>query len=144
MFLQLKRKHLLEDCTIGMLLIEGIFECFTLEDVVRSGPKISTKTAIPEGEYSVIVNESPKFRKRLPRLERVPGFTGILIHGGNTAEDTSGCILVGQQVSGNRIVAGTSTPAIQKLLLKLEFAQSENDPITIQITNEFKSQVEKI
>lgn len=79
--------------TFGKMFIDGEFFCYTLEDVLRD-VKIKHKTAIPSGRYEVIYNLSPKFKKNMPRLLNVPGFQGILIHGGCTHEDSSGCILV--------------------------------------------------
>jgi hypothetical protein len=89
-------------CTIGTLSVDGRTECFTLEDVRReladrpvSDWKVPGKTAIPEGAYNVVVTPSVRFKRDLPLLENVPGFSGIRIHPGNTAADTEGCILVG-------------------------------------------------
>lgn len=91
----LKRKKFLEDRTIGELTINGKFKCYTLEDTVRpEGVKIPGKTAIPAGEYTVIVTHSPTFKRALPLLLNVPGFAGVRIHGGNKPEHTRGCILV--------------------------------------------------
>ena len=52
-------------------------------------------TAIPGGRYRLIVGWSTRFQKDLPRLLDVPGFSGILIHPGNSEGDTAGCILAG-------------------------------------------------
>ena len=106
--------------TIGSLFINGEFFCYTLEDKDRyltsdmslediQSKKIYGKTAIPKGVYFIDMNTvSTKFKDRLwakpydgklPRLLNVPGYEGILIHVGNTVEDTSGCILVGTEYS---------------------------------------------
>jgi len=79
--------------------------CYTLEDTVRddnkSGSfdkgekKIYGKTAIPFGDFDGVVNYSPAFKREMPLLLNVPHFKGIRMHGGNTVEDSSGCILVG-------------------------------------------------
>ncbi len=95
MKLKLERLYLKPDYTIGKLYIDGKFFyfCDTLEDQVRDLAKErKIRDGLPSlpGVYEVIVNISPRFRRKLPRLLDVPGFDGILIHRGNTAEDTSG------------------------------------------------------
>jgi hypothetical protein len=93
--LKIKRIAFKEKYTIGKLYINGEYFCDTLEDAVRE-KKIKHETAIPKGEYEVIMYNSPRFKRLLPLLKDVPNFTGILIHRGNTNADTSGCILVGE------------------------------------------------
>lgn len=94
MNLTLIRNKSSDKSTIGRLLIDDVFQCWTLEDVVRPA-KIAHETAIPAGTYKVIITESARFKRRLPLLVDVPGFEGIRIHPGNCAADTDGCILVG-------------------------------------------------
>lgn len=140
MELTLYRRPTVGTATPGDLYVDGALECRTLEDVVRPlGPhgegKVPGETAIPAGRYRVRMDVvSPRFGRILPRLEDVPGFTGILIHSGNTAEDTRGCILVGQRLTedGSRIVCGTSTPAFKALFAKLKAAQG---PIWIRVVD---------
>src|SRR5436305_2999778 len=95
MQLQLTRKTFSDKSTMGELLVDGKFECFTLEDMVRP-EKIKHETAIPAGRYEVAISFSDKFQKLLPLLLNVPNFEGIRIHSGNTDKDSSGCILVGR------------------------------------------------
>lgn len=114
--------------TIGRLLVDGAFQCFTLEDVVRP-IKIAHETAIPAGTYKVIITESARFKRRLPLLVGVPGFDGIRIHPGNCAADTDGCILVGAMVGLDWV--GSSRAAFDTLFSKLEQA----DTISITITD---------
>jgi len=95
MEMTLDRRWYSEQSTIGVLRA-GEFQCFTLEDPVRHGRKIPGRTAIPAGRYKVAYTWSNRFRRMLPLLVDVPGFAGIRIHPGNTAADTSGCILVGR------------------------------------------------
>ena len=117
------------DYTIGRLEIDGKFFCHTLEDPVRE-EKIAGKTAIPEGIYEVVVNHSPKFKRELPLLLDVPDFEGIRIHRGNTAKDTSGCILVGLNKVKGKVVDSTKYELELTRILK-----STTEPITIQIRN---------
>ncbi|MDR0602761.1 MAG: DUF5675 family protein [Bacteroidales bacterium] len=104
--------------TIGKLYINGLYFCDTLEDkdrdLTQSMPlneikriKVMHQTAIPTGVYSVIVNMSPSKKRMLPRLLDVPGFEGILIHRGNTADDSSGCIIVGENKIVGKVINST-------------------------------------
>ena len=118
--------------TIGRLYIDEKFFCQTLEDAVRE-EKIAGKTAIPEGTYQVIVNRSSKFKRDLPLLLDVPDFEGIRIHRGNTAKDTSGCILVG--INSKKGMVLESTKYEVELTNILKKAQQNGDTITIEIKN---------
>ena len=118
--------------TIGRLEINGKFFCHTLEDAVRE-QKIAGKTAIPEGIYNVVVNHSPKFKRNLPLLLDVPYFEGIRIHRGNTAKDTSGCILVG--INSKKGMVLETTKYEVELTNILKKAQQNGDTITIEIKN---------
>ena len=122
--------------TIGRLYIDDKVFCNTLEDPVRDLPKeqkIMHKTAIPEGTYKVIVNRSPRFKRDLPLLLDVPYFEGIRIHRGNTAKDTSGCILVGINREKGKVL--DSTIHELKLTEILKKAQNSGEPIEIEIRN---------
>lgn len=109
MKLELIRHALKADYTIGRLFIDGIYFCDTLEDTVRTGPKVFGKTAIPQGTYKVQITYSNRFKQPMPLLIDVPGFSGIRIHPGNTAEDTHGCILVGKNTIKGRLTESRNT-----------------------------------
>lgn len=127
MKLHLKRLHKTEFSTIGELTVDGLFQCYTLEDKERE-VKIKSETAIPRGTYKVIINQSARFKTLLPLLLDVPGFEGIRIHPGNTNHDTEGCILVGKTRGTDFI--GKSRKAFAELFAKMKLAES----ITITIS----------
>lgn len=134
MKLRVERRFLKPGYTIGRMEVDGKYFCDTLEDRVRDlsrEKKIPGETAIPAGIYDVVVNISPRFKRKLPRLLNVPGFEGILIHRGNTPEDTAGCILVGENKAKGRVI--NSTPYELRLTEMIERAQSAGESITIEI-----------
>ena len=130
MELNIKRIARRETYTIGRLYIDGKYFCDTLEDkdrglrqdmptaVIRA-TKRKGITAIPTGRYRVtLAVQSPKFSKRaiyqfcngyLPRLINVPGYDGVLIHIGNTARDTEGCLLVGRNTQVGKVLDSRKT-----------------------------------
>lgn len=132
MQLQVLRKSFTDQSTIGELLVDGRFECFTLEDVVRP-EKIFGETAIPDGRYRVVVTMSPRFKRRLPLLVDVPGYTGVRIHPGNTSRDTLGCLLVGRGKAKDTITG--SQVAFAALMQKIEKAALAEEVI-IELVND--------
>lgn len=117
MDIQLKRIAKKETYTIGKLYIDGVYFCDTIEDKDRGlnqtmsindikKNKVYGETAIPTGTYIIDMNVvSPKFKTRkwaipydgkIPRLQNVKGFDGVLIHPGSSSKDTYGCLLVGK------------------------------------------------
>lgn len=111
---------------IGRLYLDGVYFCDTLEDTDRGlddmmseeeiiSNKIYGQTAIPTGIYKVILNYSPKYKKVMPLLTNVKGYSGIRIHSGNTDKDTLGCILVGEnKVIGKLINSRAKYEALYK------------------------------
>ena len=94
------------DATNGILLVDGLFECYTLEDQYQA-VKVMHETCIPEGTYEIkfrtVGGFHSKYSERygnahygMLHLQDVPNFTYILIHAGNTDEHTSGCLIVGE------------------------------------------------
>lgn len=141
MRLRLERKYFKEDYTIGNLYVDGEFFSNTLEDKNRDlnkngrfdngEAKVYGQTCIPFGTYRIIVNMSPKFGRELPRLLDVPHFEGILIHRGNTPENTLGCILVGENKVKGKVI--NSTPYEERLVRMMKEALSRGEDITIEI-----------
>jgi hypothetical protein len=142
MKLQLQRRFRGEGYTIGSLYIDGEYFCDTLEDADRGltqtmSPeeirriKVAHETAIPTGTYRVTVNLSPAKKRMLPRLQDVPGFSGILIHRGNTKKDSSGCILVGENRVKSKVL--NSTPYEKRLVAILTEAQEQGEKTNIEV-----------
>ena len=133
MKLNLKRIALREGYTIGRLFVDGQYWCDTLDRVRDLGKeqKVPGQTAIPYGTYEVVVNISPKFKRLLPRLLRVPHFEGVLIHRGNTAADSAGCILVGENKVKGKVL--NSTYWEKRITEYLLDAQNRNEDIEITI-----------
>lgn len=141
MKLRLERLWPKKDYTVGRLYVDDRLFCNTLEDRIvdknKNGvfdgdeKKVYSESAIPYGTYKIIYNWSPKFGRNLPRLLNVPHFEGILIHPGNTAADSAGCILVGKNTKVGRL---TNSRYISDELNKLiDEAQQKGEPITIEI-----------
>ena len=106
MKLQVIRTQFGQDATNGMLFVDGLFECYTLEDQYQA-VKVMHETCIPEGTYDIkfrtVGGFHTKYKERygnahhgMLHLQDVPNFTYILIHAGNTDEHTSGCLIVGE------------------------------------------------
>jgi hypothetical protein len=139
--ISITRAPSVKGATIGRISIDGLF-LRTLEDEVRepmtgrpSDPaqleawvktwKIQNETAIPRGRYRIVLHDSPHFGCVLPMLVGVPGYDYVLIHWGNAAKDTEGCILVGTSTEANLIYHSKDAfkllfPKIQAALAKQE------------------------
>ena len=109
MLIQVFRAKKTETVTMGVMLVDGSFFGYTLEDPIRD-TKIKDETAIPAGRYKVSVTYSPHFKRDMCLIENVPNFEGIRIHGGNTTSDTSGCILVAKTKFAEKIQGSLEAP----------------------------------
>jgi len=148
MELKLVRKWKKPFYTVGNLYID-VFVANTLEDTDRGlsqslpvsvnvAKKRKGMTAIPTGRYRVTLDvQSPKFSKYksydwckgyLPRLINVPAYEGILIHAGNTAQNTEGCLLVGENKVVGKVLNSMAT--LKKLY---EVLKGAKDSIYITI-----------
>jgi len=140
----LQRHALKAGYTIGRMEINGRYFCDTLEDTDRGLSKemsedeiavlkVKGATAIPTGTYRIdMQTRSPRFGRVLPRLVSVKGYAGVLIHSGNTAADTEGCILVGENRERGKVLNSRAT--LEHLLVFLRAAQAEGEEIELTIT----------
>ena len=152
MELMLQRKYKLEKYSIGKLYVDGVYFCDTLEDKDRNlyqgmgldwirSVKVYGETAIPYGRYKITLSYSNKYSQkekynftggRMPLINKVPCFKGILIHPGNTNKDTLGCILVGYNKEKGKVLNSFDTfSKLWKLIADAE-AKGEEIWITIQ------------
>ena len=148
MKLQVIRTQFGKDATNGMLFIDGLFECYTLEDQYQA-VKVMHETCIPEGTYDIKFRKVGGFHERysakyqnahygMLHIQDVPNFTYILIHSGNTDEHTSGCLIVGEtqqdlDVSKDGFV-GSSVVAYKKMYSKVANQLLQGKEVTIEYT----------
>jgi len=138
-----------KDATNGLLFINGVFECFTLEDEVRD-VKVMSETAIPLGEYEIKLRTEGGFHtkytarygelhKGMLWLQDVPNFKWILIHTGNTDSHTGGCLLLGETQQdldkGKDGFIGGSGDAYKKMYPKVANAILSGEKVTIKYSN---------
>lgn len=127
--------------TLGLLMINGKFRGYTLEDEERT-VKVWGETRIPEGTYKLGLRTEgghhARYLKKFPHIHKgmlhvlnVPNFKFILIHIGNSEDDTAGCLLVGSQpsVDGKKIIK--STVKYIDLYAKIASAIINHEPVTI-------------
>lgn len=153
MKLLVDRKWKKEAYTIGRLYIDGVLFCNTLEDKDRGlkqtdslatiqSRKVYGETAIPTGTYNIRMDiKSPKYsllswyknlcKGFMPRLENVPGWSGILIHPLNSPDQTLGCLGVGKNTQVGKLTDSKNTFA--KLYKKMKTAYDKGEKITIEI-----------
>lgn len=138
------------DSTIGALRVNGVDECYTVEDQPRK-EKVQGETRIPAGVYKLklrtvggfhermLAKYGPVFHKGMLWLQDVPGFQFILIHTGNTDKDTEGCIIVGQTVNPNGRGGGTlsnSRVAYDRLYPMVRDAVLRGEDVEIEVVDD--------
>ena len=139
-----------KDSTNGILFDitndERKFLCYTLEDESRE-EKVYGETGIPEGGYRIgfrtVGGYHAKYSKRFADIHKgmlhvldVPGFEYILLHCGNTDEDTAGCLLLGDTQENNNIkengFIGKSTAAYMRVYPPIAAALEASEEVTIE------------
>jgi hypothetical protein len=135
MKIKVDRTVFTEMSTISPVSVDGKFFCYSLEDKDRrlelGNKKVYGKTAIPRGSYHVTITWSNHFQKYLPLILGVPGFDGVRIHAGNKAEDTEGCLLVGESYSTDMIYDSRS--AFNRLFDLIEESLNKGEPVELEI-----------
>ncbi len=149
MKLQVVRTQFGTDATNGLLFVNGLFECYTLEDQYQA-VKVMHETCIPEGTYDIkfrtVGGFHEKYKKRygadhygMLHIQDVPNFTYILIHSGNTDEHTSGCLIVGETQQDLDIdefeFIGNSGMAYSKMYRKVANQLLQGKKVSIEYLN---------
>lgn len=130
-----------DKATSGSLFVDGVWECYTLEDEVREVPgqpvstwKVPKETAIPAGRYKVTLETSARFGPDTITINAVPGFVGVRMHGGNTAEDTEGCPLVGTSLDWDSDrISGASLGCLDQLKDKIRAGLANGGAVWIDV-----------
>ena len=125
MIIRMTRTLFFDDTTIGETSIDGKRFGYCLEDAVREIPgqpveswKIHGKTAIPLGTYRVTLEYSPHFKRIMPSIHGVKGFSGLRIHGGKDSDDTEGCPIFAKNRTHARGVQGSQESELTDLIRK--------------------------
>lgn len=137
--------------TIGHLYCGARKMCDTLEDTVRELPatcpdtpkgkscqcpeKVYAQTAIPAGRYRLYFRHSPKFGRTMLALADVPHFIGILLHGGQTAAHSAGCILVG--VNSRKGILTGSAECLAALVATVRALERDGRRVYLNIIDAF-------
>ena len=143
MEIEIYREPSTDVLTYGKLYVNGQRFTQTLEDVVRED-KVYGKTAIPFGKYKLKLrtegqkhdNYKVKFsdiHKGMLWLQDLPNFKYIYIHTGSTADDTLGCILVGDCVLRKRNMIVDSRLAYKRLYKVIIEAMERGEEVTVEI-----------
>lgn len=125
MDLHLVRRPAQDGAVLGDLLADGVHVAFTLED---------DEDAIPTGTYPVVITYSMRFKRLLPLVDRVPGRLGIRIHPGNSADDTTGCILLGLTETQGEVLHSREACQRFQSLIAPELAHGR--PVTLTVTQQ--------
>src|SRR5210317_510021 len=148
MKVQVIRTQFGTDATNGMLFIDGVFECYTLEDQYQA-VKVMHETCIPEGKYDIQFRKTGGFHAKyseryknahygMLHIQDVPNFTYILIHSGNTDEHTSGCLIVGETQQdldlGKDGFVGQSVKAYKAMYRKVANELLQGKKVSIEYT----------
>lgn len=124
-----------ESHTPGKMYANGLFFCFTCEDEDRrleaGGVKVKTRTAIPRGIYELTTSFSHRFQKVLPEVLNVKDYSGVRCHGGNFAEHSEGCPLLGQVRTLTGVAKCDET--VKRMIKMIEDAMDQGRRVFLEI-----------
>lgn len=124
MIVTVAREQAIRSAIPSKIYVDGAFFCYGLEN---------DSYKIPTGIYSAYGQTSPKFGTNKVYLN-VPNRTNILFHGGNSSEQTKGCILTGRERNGEYISGDCS----DELFNAVDNAYKNGESIDVKITSSFQ------
>ena len=138
-----------KESTLSQLYINGIFQCYLLEDKIRT-QKIASETAIPIGEFELQINtwggKNVNYKKAFGKLHEgmieikgIQNYNYVYIHTGNTIKETAGCPLCGfgfQFIDGDYRV--TQSVAAYKMVYPKLVSLAKSTSKKISIENNFQ------
>jgi len=134
-----------EESTLSLVFVDDKFSVYGLEDEHRT-LKVAGETRIPAGRYKITVRDFggfhgryakkfPDFHKGMLWIRDVPNFEYVLIHIGNTDDDTAGCLLVGSQPSKAKSLTVSNSTTAYKKLYKQVIQAALDDDLWIEIVD---------
>ena len=141
------RHYFNENSTGGCTLVNGVRFCELQEDTARAnGVKVEKKTCIPPGNYQVTTRISPRFGREMVVLFNYMSdegaymvrngaypFSYIYSHGGNTADNSEGCLLHAHNRIDRETIQGTAEESILDFVKE---ALAAGEPVTWQIVHD--------
>ena len=105
------------DGVMGVLVVGAYPVCVTLEPPDGINTLEGGDSCIPPQIYDLCVWDKSPSKKWCYHINNVPGRTNILIHSGNTDDDTAGCILLGMSFGSlnGKVAVLESRNAIKRL-----------------------------
>ena len=153
MLLELKRFHDDGDTTGGILFVDGVFNCFIVEDQEQTR-KVWGEMRIPNGTFDVSLRAEGGFHSRYKAkfgqlegmfcVHNAPNwkiiqdgitFQYVLIHIGNTDDDTAGCLLPNETFNSSSMRGAGSTNAYKKLYPIMKAAIDRGEKIKITVSD---------
>lgn len=134
------------ETTMGRFVLEGKHQCFCIEDEYHA-KKQHGDTRIPEGEWELVMVETPKWSKIMGHAMisiLVPNYTGVLIHPLNNEKQTEGCLgpaeTLGYDAALGSFCGVSSRIAYSKLYVRLTKLIKETRAAGMTPTITIKSQ----
>lgn len=125
MNLRVRRTTRTTDAFLGILEVDGSFNCYSMENL---------SLAIPPGSYAVEITYSPHFHRAMPLLDGVLGRNEIRIHPANLPSQLEGCIAIGQSHDADDL--DNSDAAFEPLFKLISGALARGESVTVEVTDE--------